>query len=159
MIDGIDSKILKALQRNGRLSQLELAEEVGLSPTPCARRVKKLETEGYIRGYTALIDEEKLGFGFSIFVSVRLDKQIDDRLLSFEQAVSRYPEVVDCWLMTGGFDYLLRVAVSDLHDFERFLTRKLTKIEGVASIESSIPLRRVKKSMARLIGHDLVDSF
>ena len=121
--------------------------------------MKKLETEGYIRGYTALIDEEKLGFGFSIFVSVRLDKQIDDRLLSFEQAVSRYPEVVDCWLMTGGFDYLLRVAVSDLHDFERFLTRKLTKIEGVASIESSIPLRRVKKSMARLIGHDLVDSF
>ena len=158
MIDGIDSKILKALQRDGRLSQLELAEEVGLSPTPCARRVKKLETEGYIRGYTALIDEEKLGFGFSIFVSVRLDKQIDDRLLSFEQAVSRYPEVVDCWLMTGGFDYLLRVPDSDLHDFERFLTRKLTKIEGVASIESSIPLRRVKESMARLIGHDLVDS-
>ena len=93
MIDGIDLKILKALQRNGRLSQLELAEEVGLSPTPSARRVKKLEAEGFIRGYTALIDEEKLGFGFSIFVSVRLDKQIDDRLLSFEQAVSRYPEV------------------------------------------------------------------
>lgn len=99
MIDGIDSKILKALQRNGRLSQLELAEEVGLSPTPCARRVKKLEAEGFIRGYTALIDEEKLGFGFSIFVSVRLDKQIDDRLLSFEQAVSRYPEVVDLSLI------------------------------------------------------------
>ena len=151
MIDGIDSKILKALQRNGRLSQLELAEEVGLSPTPCARRVKKLEAEGYIRSYTALIDEGKLGFGFSIFVSVRLDKQIDDRLLSFEQAVGRYPEVVDCWLMTGGFDYLLRVAVSNLHEFERFLTRKLTKIEGVASIESSIPLRRVKESVARLM--------
>jgi len=83
MIDGIDSKILKALQRNGRLSQLELAEEVGLSPTPCARRVKKLEAEGFIRGYTALIDEEKLGFGFSIFVSVRLDKQIDDRVIEF----------------------------------------------------------------------------
>ncbi|MGB0359254.1 MAG: Lrp/AsnC family transcriptional regulator [Litorivicinaceae bacterium] len=151
MLDGIDGKILKALQRDGRLSQLELAEEVGLSPTPCARRVKKLEADGYIRGYTALIDEEKLGFGFSIFVSVRLDKQIDDRLVTFEEAVARYQEVVDCWLMTGGFDYLLRVAVSDLHEFERFLTRKLTKIEGVASIESSIPLRRVKESVARLV--------
>ena len=151
VIDGIDGRILTALQRNGRLSQLELAEEVGLSPTPCARRVKKLEAGGFIRGYTALIDEEKLGFGFSIFVSVRLDKQIDDRLLTFEQAVARYPEVVDCWLMTGGFDYLLRVAVSDLHEFERFLTRKLTKVEGVASIESSIPLRRVKERVARLV--------
>ena len=151
MIDGIDAKILNALQRDGRLSQLELADEVGLSPTPCTRRVKKLEADGYIRGYTALIDEERLGFGFSIFVSVRLDKQIDDRLVTFERAVACYQEVVDCWLMTGGFDYLLRVAVADLHEFERFLTRKLTKIEGVASIESSIPLRRVKESVARLV--------
>ena len=151
MIDSIDGKILKALQRDGRLSQLELADEVGLSPTPCTRRVKKLEADGYIRGYTALIDEERLGFGFSIFVSVRLDKQIDDRLVTFEKAVARYQEVVDCWLMTGGFDYLLRVAVADLHEFERFLTRKMTKIEGVASIESSIPLRRVKESVARLV--------
>ena len=151
MIDGIDAKILKALQRDGRLSQLELADEVGLSPTPCTRRVKKLEADGYTRGYTALIDEERLGFGFSIFVSVRLDKQIDDRLVTFERAVACYQEVVDCWLMTGGFDYLLRVAVADLHEFERFLTRKLTKIEGVASIESSIPLRRVKESVARLV--------
>lgn len=151
MIDGIDAKILKALQRDGRLSQLELADEVGLSPTPCTRRVKKLEADGYIRGYTALIDEGRLGFGFSIFVSVRLDKQIDDRLVTFERAVACYQEVVDCWLMTGGFDYLLRVAVADLHEFERFLTRKLTKIEGVASIESSIPLRRVKESVARLV--------
>lgn len=151
MLDGIDRKILKALQRDGRLSQLELADEIGLSPTPCARRVKKLEAEGYILGYTALIDEEKLGFGFSIFVSVRLDKQVDERLVTFEESVARYQEVVDCWLMTGGFDYLLRIAVSDLHEFERFLTRKLTKIEGVASIESSIPLRRVKESVARLM--------
>ena len=151
MLDGIDRKILKALQRDGRLSQLELADEIGLSPTPCARRVKKLEAEGYISGYTALIDEEKLGFGFSIFVSVRLDKQVDERLVTFEESVARYQEVVDCWLMTGGFDYLLRIAVSDLHEFERFLTQKLTKIEGVASIESSIPLRRVKESVARLM--------
>ena len=151
VLDGIDKNILRCLQQDGRLSQLELADAVGLSPTPCARRLKKLEADGHIRGYTALINEEKLGFGFSIFVSVRLDKQIDDRLVTFEEAVARYQEVVDCWLMTGGFDYLLRIAVADLHEFERFLTRKLTKIEGVASIESSIPLRRVKESVARLV--------
>ena len=150
----IDKNILRCLQQDGRLSQLELADAVGLSPTPCARRLKKLETDGHIRGYTALIDEEKLGFGFSIFVSVRLDKQIDDRLVTFEEAVARYQEVVDCWLMTGGFDYLLRIAVADLHELERFLTRKLTKIEGVASIESSIPLRRVKESVARLVNSE-----
>lgn len=151
MIDAIDRRILQALQREGRLTQLELADQVGLSPSPCARRVKRLESEGYIRGYSALIDEEKLGFGFSIFVSVRLDKQVDERLVNFEEAIRKCPEVVDCWLMTGSFDYLLRVAVTDLHEFERFLTANLTRIEGVASIESSIPLRRVKERAARLV--------
>jgi|TARA_B110000305_G_C19371214_1_gene604579 Lrp/AsnC family leucine-responsive transcriptional regulator len=151
MLDAIDRRILGALQRDGRLTQIELADKVGLSPSPCARRVKRLESEGFIRGYSALIDEEKLGFGFSIFVSVRLDQQVDDRLVNFESAIRGCPEVVDCWLMTGSFDYLLRVSVSDLHEFERFLTANLTRIGGVASIESSIPLRRVKENAARLI--------
>ncbi len=151
VIDAIDLKILKVLQGDGRLSQLELADEVGLSASPCARRVKKLEAEGFIRGYTALISEEKLGFGFNIFVSVKLDKQIDDQLVNFEESITLCPEVVDCWLMTGRFDYLLRVAVTDLNEFEQFLTRRLTKFDGVASIESSVPLRRVKQSVARLV--------
>ena len=151
MLDAIDRRILGALQRDGRLTQIELADKVGLSPSPCARRVKRLESEGFIRGYSALIDEEKLGFGFSIFVSVRLDQQVDDRLVNFESAIRGCPEVVDCWLMTGSFDYLLRVSVSDLHEFERFLTANLTRIGGVTSIESSIPLRRVKENAARLI--------
>ena len=151
VIDAIDLKILKVLQGDGRLSQLELADEVGLSASPCARRVKKLETDGFIRGYTALISEEKLGFGFNIFVSVKLDKQIDDQLVNFEESIALCPEVVDCWLMTGRFDYLLRVAVTDLNEFEQFLTRRLTKFDGVASIESSVPLRRVKESVARLV--------
>jgi len=151
MLDAIDRRILGALQRDGRLTQIELADKVGLSPSPCARRVKRLESEGFIRGYSALIDEEKLGFGFSIFVSVRLDQQVDDRLVNFESAIRGCPEVVDCWLMTGSFDYLLRVSVGDLHEFERFLTANLTRIGGVASIESSIPLRRVKENAARLI--------
>ena len=149
-MDSLDHKILRELQAEGRLSHQELAERIGLSPSPCARRIRKLETEGYITGYGAEIDETKLGFAFSVFISVRLDRQIDDRLVAFESEVGRCPEVVDCWLMTGSFDYLLRVAVRDLEEFEHFLTRRLTKLPGVASLESSIPIRRVKHTAARI---------
>ena len=91
-----------------------------------------------------------MGFGFNVFVSVRLDRQVDDRLVTFETEARNCPEVVDCWLMTGSFDYLLRVAVFDMNEFESFLTGRLTKIPGVASIESSIPVRRVKDQSTRL---------
>ena len=149
-LDHLDRKLLRALQRDGRLSHQDLSAQVGLSPSPCARRIRKLEAAGYITGYGAHIDESRLGFGFSVFISVRLDRQIDDRLVAFEAEVRRCPEVVDCWLMTGSFDYLLRVAVRDLQEFETFLTRRLTKVPGVASLESSIPIRRVKYQPARL---------
>ena len=149
-LDHLDRKLLRALQRDGRLSHQDLSAQVGLSPSPCARRIRKLEAAGYITGYGAHIDESRLGFGFSVFISVRLDRQIDDRLVAFEAEVRRCPEVVDCWLMTGSFDYLLRVAVRDLEEFESFLTRRLTKLPGVASLESSIPIRRVKYQPARL---------
>ncbi len=149
--DNVDRSILRELQSDGRLTTQELSARIGLSPSPCARRIKQLETEAYITGYSALIDEAKMGFGFSVFISVRLDRQVDDRLVSFEREVARCPEVVDCWLMTGGFDYLLRVAVADMDEFEHFLTGRLTKIPGVASIESSIPIRRVKNQTARLV--------
>lgn len=150
MIDEIDHRILRALRDDARMSQQELSDLVGLSASPCARRVKRLENDGYISAYRAVVDEGKIGFGFSVFVSVRLDQQVDQRLQTFERRVRDYSEIVDCWLMTGSFDYLLRVAVHDLHEFEKFLTGKLTKIEGVASIESSIPIRRVKNDAARL---------
>ncbi|MSU88433.1 winged helix-turn-helix transcriptional regulator [Rhodobacteraceae bacterium 2CG4] len=150
-LDDLDRRILSALQRDGRLTHQQLSERVGLSPSPCARRIRKLEAGGYITGYGARIDERKMGFDFSVFVSVRLDRQVDDRLVTFEHEVARCPEVVDCWLMTGSFDYLLRVAVRDLHEFERFLTSRLTRIDGVASLESSIPIRRVKYQAARLL--------
>lgn len=150
MLDQIDRRILRELQRDARLSHQELAERVGLSASPCARRIKKLEAEGYVKGYTAELDETKLGFGFNVFVSVRLDRQVDDRLVTFEAEVKDCAEIVDCWLMTGGFDYLLRVAVRDLEEFEIFLTGRLTKITGVAQIESSIPIRRVKYRPGRL---------
>lgn len=110
-----------------------------------------LEQGGVIRGYTTVIDEAQMGYPISVFVSVKLDHQIDDRLRAFEQAIRRFPEVTDCWLMTGGRDYLVRVAVADLMEFEHFLTGKLTKVVGVASIESSIPIRRVKEESARLV--------
>ena len=149
-LDQIDHAILRELQRDARQSHQDLSERVGLSPSPCARRINKLETQGYITGYSASIDERKLGFGFSVFVSVRLDRQIDDLLVAFENELSGLPEVVDCWLMTGSFDYLIRIAVQDLEEFERFLTARLTKIPGVALLESSIPIRRVKYKPARL---------
>lgn len=149
-LDEIDQKILRELQTDARQSHQELGERVGLSPSPCARRIRKLEAEGYINGYSARINEDKVGFGFSVFVSVRLSQQVDQSLKQFEEKVRSYSEIVDCWLMTGSFDYLLRVAVADLNEFETFLTGRLTKIPGVASIESSIPIRRVKNQISRL---------
>ena len=148
-IDIFDTGILRELQNNGRASIIELSQIVGLSPSPVARRLHNLEQAGFITGYTALLDETKLGFGVSVFVSVQLDKQVDGALAAFEAAIIKFPEVVDCWLMTGNRDYMLRIAVSGLAEFEHFLVGTLTKVEGVSSIESSIPLRRVKSGFAR----------
>ena len=148
-LDDIDIRILRSLREDGRQSINDLSEAVGLSATPVARRVKQLEASGVIKGYCALIDEEKLGFDVSVFVSVQLDKQVDNALATFERAIQSMPEVVDCWLMTGNRDYLLKIVTSGLSGFERFLVGRLTKIEGVASIESSIPLRRVKAGLSR----------
>ncbi len=150
-LDKIDRAILRALQADGRVSIQDLSAQVGLSPSPCSRRLRLLEDRGVISGYCALIDEDKVGFGVSVFVSVKLDKQIDDALRQFEEAIVDCPEVVDCWLMTGTRDYLLRVATADLAAFEKFLGSRLTRIPGVASIESSIPLRRVKAGIARAL--------
>ncbi|KEJ96993.1 transcriptional regulator, AsnC family [Pseudosulfitobacter pseudonitzschiae] len=149
-LDSFDLAILRALQNNGRASIQEIATAVGLSPSPVARRLRLLEDAGVVTGYSALIDEASLGFGFSVFLSVKLEKQVDDALARFERAIAAHPEIVDCWLMTGNRDYMLRIATSGLEEFERFLVGTFTKIPGVASIESSIPLRRVKSGQARL---------
>jgi Lrp/AsnC family leucine-responsive transcriptional regulator len=150
-IDEIDRRILRRLQVDGRMSVQQLSESVGLSPTPTARRLRVMEEAGVIAGYRAIIDEASLGFHVSVFVSVRLDRQIDGALAAFEAAVRNFPEVVDCWLMTGNRDYLLRVSTSNLAEFETFLVGRLTRVPGVASIESSIPLRRVKSDMVRTV--------
>ncbi|MEM7214334.1 MAG: Lrp/AsnC family transcriptional regulator [Pseudomonadota bacterium] len=148
-MDQFDTRILRELRQNARIPLNELASKVGLSPTPVGRRLRLLEERGLIEGYTVLLNEAALGFGISVFVSVQLDRQVDEALTIFETAIQSFPEVVDCWLMTGNRDYLLRIVTTDLVAFEKFLVGKLTKISGVASIESSIPLRRVKTGISR----------
>jgi Lrp/AsnC family transcriptional regulator, leucine-responsive regulatory protein len=143
-LDAIDRKILAALQDNGRLSNVELAERVGLSPSPCLRRVRMLEDAGMITRYVALLDQKAVGLPVSVFISIKLERQQEDDLDHFEAAVRKYPEVLECYLMTGTRDYLLRVATRDLAAYERFLKTKLTRVENVASIESSFALKQVK---------------
>lgn len=148
-IDEFDVRLIQTLQREGRLSVQDLSQRVGLSPTPVLRRMRRLEKDGVITGYAALVDEVAVGFPVQVFVSVKLDRQVDAALVSFEAAVQDFPEVVDCWLMTGNRDYLLRVVTDSLAGFEAFLTGRLTRLPSVSSIESSIPLRRVKAGISR----------
>lgn len=150
-LDEFDVRILRMLSRDGRIPVQALSDAVGLSPTPVARRLRRLEEAGIVKGYTAVIDEHALGFETSVFVSVKLERQIDNALSTFETAIAAFPEVVDCWLMTGNRDYLLRVVTRSMSEFEAFLVGRLTKVPGVAEIESSIPLRRVKSALARTL--------
>lgn len=147
-LDALDRKIIAELQINSRLSVQDLAHRIGLSASPCARRIRMLEEAGVITGYAAIIDQTKVGLPISVFVSVKLERQREDELDRFSQAVARWPEVVDCYLMTGQRDYLLRIVVGDLPAYERFLKDKLTRLDGVASIESSFALGQVKRSSA-----------
>ncbi|MDH6232124.1 Lrp/AsnC family leucine-responsive transcriptional regulator [Mesorhizobium soli] len=145
-LDRIDSKIIAVLQSDGRITLQELADKVGLSPTPCARRLRMMEDEGIIKGYSAIIDQAKIGLPVSAFASIKLERQREEYLDRFAQTVSNWPEVVDCYLMTGQYDYLMRVVVADLAAYEAFLKTKLTRLEGVASIETSFALGQTKRS-------------
>lgn len=147
-LDSIDRKLLAALQENGRLTATELADRVGLTTSPCLRRLRLLEDAGIIRGYTALLDQKRLGLPVSVFVSIKLERQQEDALQKFEAAIRRCPEVLECYLMTGPRDYLLRVVARDLMDYERFVKDTLTRIDGIANIESSFALGQVKHSHA-----------
>ncbi len=147
-LDAIDRRLLAALQDNGRLSATELAEKVGLTTRPCLRRIRNLEEAGVIQGYSTVIDQTKVGLPVSVFVSIKLERQREDTMLRFEEAIRRSPEVVECYLMTGTRDYLLRVVARDLTGYERFLKQTLTRLDGVASIESSFALAQVKHSSA-----------
>jgi Lrp/AsnC family leucine-responsive transcriptional regulator len=147
-IDAIDRKIIAAIQIDGKITAQELANRVGLSASPCARRLRLLEEAGIIKGYTAVIDQKKAGLPISAFASIKLERQREEDLDRFAQAVTRWPEVVDCYLMTGQRDYLMRIVVRDLEAYERFIKEKLTRLKGIASIETSFALDQVKRSEA-----------
>ena len=144
-LDRIDRVILAELQRNGRLSNRELAEHVHLSESACLRRVRTLEEAGVIDRYAALVNQAKVGLPGNVFVSITLNRQEQADLATFEEAVKKVPEVMECYLMTGAQDYLLRVAVSDPADFERLHSQHLTRLPGVARVQSSFALRTVRK--------------
>jgi Lrp/AsnC family leucine-responsive transcriptional regulator len=145
-LDDIDRKILAILQAEGRTSLAELSAKVGLSPSPCLRRIRILERDGIIARYVAVLDQGKVGLPVSVFVSIKLESQREQALERFNKAIAKWPEVLECYLMTGPRDYLLRIVVADLSAYERFLKQKLTKVDGIASIESSFALEQVKYS-------------
>src|ERR1700744_6387769 len=147
-LDAIDRKILALLQSDGRITMAELADKVGLSVSPCHRRVKLLEERGVITRYIASVDQKSLGLHVSVFISIKLARQKEEDLSRFERAISKWDEVLECYLMTGNRDYLLRVFAADLSSYEAFLKTKLTRLDGIASIESSFALSQVKYSIA-----------
>jgi len=151
-LDAVDLKILRLLQDDGRISLAELAGKVGLSASPCLRRVRILEKSGVIARYVAVLDQQAVGLPVSVFVSVKLEKQKEELLDKFAKTIARWPEVLECYLMTGPRDYWLRVVVPDLQAYERFLKQKLTRIEGIASIESSFALEQVKYTNVLPVG-------
>ena len=142
-LDDIDRRILAHLQDEARTSNVDLAEKVGLSPTPCARRVKNLEAEGIIGRYVTLVDQKAVGLPVSVFVNVTLERQVEHALVVFESFITDRPEVMECYLMTGDADYLLRIVVADLDAYERFIVDHLTKVPGIANIKSSFALKQV----------------
>jgi Lrp/AsnC family leucine-responsive transcriptional regulator len=144
-LDAADIRILGAVQRNGRLSNVDLAEQVGLSPSPCLRRVRDLEEKGYIQGYTAILDRRKLGMGVVAFVEVKIDQNAEGDA-DFRRGILLLPEVVSCFVMTGTMDYLLQVVVEDLDAFADLSMRKLLSIKGVKEVKSSFVLDVVKHS-------------
>ncbi|MAU28564.1 MAG: ArsR family transcriptional regulator [Pelagibacterales bacterium] len=144
-MDYIEYKLLNSLQKNARLTNLELAKQVGLSASPCLRRVKTLEENGVITGYSAIINQNKVNLSVNVFVQVSLERQSEERLQIFEEKIMEYEEVMEAYLMTGEADYLLRIVVKDLQAYEKFLKDNLTQIKGIASIRSYFSLKQVTR--------------
>jgi Lrp/AsnC family leucine-responsive transcriptional regulator len=143
-LDTTDWKILERLQQDARIANVDLARAVNLSPSPCLNRVRQLEAGGIVSRYVTLLDPLKLGLTVSVFIQVSLEKQMRNALDAFESSVLAREEVMECYLMTGDADYLLRVVVADLDAYRRFLVDQLTRVSGVASIKSSFALKQVK---------------
>ncbi|MEY9179087.1 Lrp/AsnC family leucine-responsive transcriptional regulator [Bradyrhizobium sp. USDA 326] len=152
-LDAIDRRIVTELQSNARLSNIELAEKVGLSPSPCLRRVKRLERDGYIDGYRASLRRSRLGLGFSAFLGVKINGHANDQALNFERTVVAMPEVVACHLVSGEADYLLEIVVPELEDYQRFLVDKLLNLPIVREVRSSIALQTLKAAAPLPLAH------
>jgi Lrp/AsnC family transcriptional regulator, leucine-responsive regulatory protein len=152
-LDAIDRGIVAALQADGRLSNVDLADLVGLSPSPCLRRVKRLEREGYIEGYRAALRRERVGLGFSVFVGVKIDGHANERALLFEKAVMAMPEVIACHMISGDADYLLEVVVPDLEGYQQFLVGKLLNLPMVREVRSNIAIQTLKAGAPLPLGH------
>lgn len=148
-LDRIDKRILEELQKNGRLSNLELADKIGLSASPCLRRVKQLEEAGLINGYVSLLNASKLGLKLMALVQISMDRHTPDRFEHFEAAVKTYPQILECILITGqSADYQLKVLVKDMEEYQDFLLNQLTRIAGVTDVHSSFVLRQVVSTTA-----------
>lgn len=144
-LDEIDRRILRALRRDGRLSNNQLAEEVGLSPSPCWQRTRRLEAQGYIQGYTAVLDQEKLGVPETVIIEVTLDRHDDTVLETFGRAMVALPEVLEVYLTTGEYDYYIKVAVEGTKGYEKFLRQKLYRVPGIQHSRSIFTLRCLKQ--------------
>ncbi|GAB3627326.1 ArsR family transcriptional regulator [Pandoraea terrae] len=147
-LDAIDLKILRELQSDARLTNVELASRVNLSPSPCLARVKTLEMAGFIRQRVTLLDPARLGLHINVFIQVTLENQRREALDAFEHAVCALPQVMECYLMSGDSDFLLRVLVSDMGAYEAFISNELTRIPGIRSVRSSFALKQVRYTTA-----------
>lgn len=152
-LDAYDRRILSALQRDGRLTNVQLADEIGLSASPCLRRVRQLEEAGVIRGYQAALDADALGLGMTVFIGVKVDRHHEDEAQKFHQMVSALPEVISAYLVSGESDFLLHVVVPDLRSYDRFLTETLLKMPSVRDIRSNFAIRTLKAQGPLPLGH------
>jgi Lrp/AsnC family transcriptional regulator, leucine-responsive regulatory protein len=152
-LDAIDCRIIAALQADGRLSNVELAERVGLSPSPCLRRLKRLEREGYIEAYRAILQRSRIGLGLTVFVGVKIEGHANERALTFEETVLAMPEIVACHMLSGDTDYLLEVVVPDLEHYQRFLVGKLLELPIVKDVRSNIAIQTLKAAAPLPLGH------
>ncbi len=146
-LDHIDHKILRHLQENARITNAELADRVGLSPTPCLRRLRRLETDGIIKGYHTEVDREALGVNVTVIILVKLEREDDKTLREFEAEIKKRPEVMECYLVTGKFDYFIRVLVPTLATYETFLSETILRMPNIATVESSFTLREVERKV------------
>ncbi len=147
MLDNIDYRIIRALQANGRMTIQELASVVNLSASPCLRRVRILEEQSVLKGYAAVVDEERYGLPVTVFVRIRLERHSEEKVGRFEHSIRGIGEILECYLLAGDFDYMLRVLVSDLKSYEDFIRERIHTIPGIAAIETSFAYGTIKRTL------------